>query len=107
MAKPADWKYQSGVCSSWGTVSCCLNVDMLLPLPDDNAGRENMDVCLKVGATRVHTNTHMSRKVSGTDLKSRFVSGGAESVGSPDSEWTLSDRQEKAARGHRADSWTG
>ncbi|CAN9503408.1 unnamed protein product [Ophioblennius macclurei] len=44
MAKPADWKYQSGVCSSWPTVSCCLNVDMLVPLP---ARSENMSECLK------------------------------------------------------------
>ncbi|XP_069367731.1 protein odr-4 homolog isoform X3 [Paralichthys olivaceus] len=49
MAKPADWKYQSGVCSSWSMVSCCLNVDMLLPLPNDRTGTENMDVCVKEG----------------------------------------------------------
>ncbi|XP_069029338.1 protein odr-4 homolog [Embiotoca jacksoni] len=49
MAKPADWKYQSGVCSSWSTVSCCLNVDMLVPLPDKRASTENMDTCLKEG----------------------------------------------------------
>uniref|UniRef100_A0A3P9BXF1 Protein odr-4 homolog n=1 Tax=Maylandia zebra TaxID=106582 RepID=A0A3P9BXF1_9CICH len=35
VAKPADWKYQSGLCSSWATVSCSLNVDMLLPLPNN------------------------------------------------------------------------
>lgn len=49
MAKPADWKYQSGVCSSWTMVSCCLNVDMLVPLPDDRTSTENMDKCLKEG----------------------------------------------------------
>ncbi|XP_070830558.1 protein odr-4 homolog [Chaetodon trifascialis] len=48
-AKPADWKYQSGVCSSWSMVSCCLNVDMLVPLPDNRTGTENMDKCLKDG----------------------------------------------------------
>ncbi|XP_042354388.1 protein odr-4 homolog [Plectropomus leopardus] len=47
MAKPADWKYQSGVCSSWSTVSCCLNVDMLVPLPDNSTSAESMDECLK------------------------------------------------------------
>nr|XP_046263714.1 protein odr-4 homolog [Scatophagus argus] len=45
--KPADWKYQSGVCSSWTMVSCCLNVDMLVPLPVNTTGTENMDKCLK------------------------------------------------------------
>ncbi|XP_051262268.1 protein odr-4 homolog [Dicentrarchus labrax] len=48
-AKPADWKYQSGVCSSWSMVSCCLNVDMLVPLPDNRTSTENMDKCLKEG----------------------------------------------------------
>ncbi|XP_026170274.1 protein odr-4 homolog [Mastacembelus armatus] len=47
VARPADWKYQSGVSSSWITVSCCLNVDMLVPLPDNRTITENMDVCLK------------------------------------------------------------
>ncbi|XP_070701152.1 protein odr-4 homolog [Pempheris klunzingeri] len=49
MAKPADWKYQSGVCSSWSMVSCCLHVDILVPLPDNRTGAENMDACLKEG----------------------------------------------------------
>ncbi|XP_044074401.1 protein odr-4 homolog [Siniperca chuatsi] len=49
MAKPADWKYQSGVCSSWSMVSCCLNVNVLVPLPDNRTGAENMDKCLKEG----------------------------------------------------------
>uniref|UniRef100_A0A8D0AZR4 Protein odr-4 homolog n=1 Tax=Sander lucioperca TaxID=283035 RepID=A0A8D0AZR4_SANLU len=47
MAKPADWKYQSGVCSSWSMVSCCINVDMLVPLPDNRTGTESMDTSLK------------------------------------------------------------
>lgn len=33
--KPADWRYQSNMCSSWSTVSCRLNVDLLLPIPDN------------------------------------------------------------------------
>ncbi|XP_034411314.1 protein odr-4 homolog isoform X1 [Cyclopterus lumpus] len=49
VAKPADWKYQSGVCSSWSTVSCSLSVDMLVPLPDDRTDLEDMDKCLKEG----------------------------------------------------------
>lgn len=48
MAKPADWKYQSGVCSSWSMVSCSLNVDLLVPL-SDNWTTENMGKCLKEG----------------------------------------------------------
>lgn len=47
IAKPADWKYQSGVCSSWITVSCCLNVDIVLPLPSGRINTEIMDKCLK------------------------------------------------------------
>ncbi|KAM4727829.1 protein odr-4 homolog isoform 2-T2 [Anableps anableps] len=47
VAKPADWKYQSGVCSSWATVSCWLSVDLLVPLPDNVTSTRNMDDCLK------------------------------------------------------------
>ncbi|XP_054458299.1 protein odr-4 homolog isoform X2 [Anoplopoma fimbria] len=49
VAKPADWKYQSGLCSSWSTVSCCLSVDMLVPLPDNRTNTEDTDKCLKEG----------------------------------------------------------
>ncbi|KAM8851012.1 protein odr-4 homolog isoform 2-T2 [Spinachia spinachia] len=49
VAKPADWKYQSGVCSSWSTVSCCLSVDVLVPLPDKTTAAEETDKCLKEG----------------------------------------------------------
>lgn len=48
-AKPADWKYQSGVCSSWASVSCCLNVNLLVPLPHNKTSAENVDECLKEG----------------------------------------------------------
>lgn len=47
IAKPADWKYQSGVCSSWTTLSCCLHVDIVLPLPTGKNNAEIMDRCLK------------------------------------------------------------
>lgn len=40
-------------------VSCCLNVDILLPLSDSRAGMENMDACLKVVAQ-----THMEKSIS-------------------------------------------
>lgn len=47
IAKPADWKYQSGVCSSWITVSCCLNVNMCLPLPNGKNTAETMEESIK------------------------------------------------------------
>ncbi|XP_077579864.1 protein odr-4 homolog [Stigmatopora nigra] len=49
LAKPADWKYQSNVCSSWSMMSCCLNVDLFVPLPDNRACSKSMDTCLKGG----------------------------------------------------------
>ncbi|XP_029380777.1 protein odr-4 homolog isoform X2 [Echeneis naucrates] len=47
VAKPADWKYQSGVCSAWTMVSCFLNVDLLVPLPSNRTNTESIDTCLK------------------------------------------------------------
>lgn len=47
IAKPADWKYQSGVCSSWMTVNCCLNVNIYLPLPTGKNTTETMEKCIK------------------------------------------------------------
>lgn len=47
IAKPADWKYQSGMCSAWITVSCCLNVNICLPLPTGKNSTENMEKCIK------------------------------------------------------------
>ncbi|XP_069497483.1 protein odr-4 homolog isoform X2 [Ambystoma mexicanum] len=32
-AKPADWKYQGGVSSSWLSLECSIQVDILIPLP--------------------------------------------------------------------------
>ncbi|KAF6727680.1 odr-4-like protein [Oryzias melastigma] len=48
-AKPADLKYQSGVGSCWTTVSCWLNVDLLIPLPDSRASKENSQKGLQEG----------------------------------------------------------
>lgn len=53
-AKPADWRYQSGVCSCWATVSCCLEVDLLLALPENRTSTESMEKCLQV-STHSHT----------------------------------------------------
>ncbi|XP_047224050.1 protein odr-4 homolog isoform X3 [Girardinichthys multiradiatus] len=47
VAKPADWKYQSGVCSSWATVSCWLSIDLVVPLTDNTTCTRNMDDYLK------------------------------------------------------------
>lgn len=47
IAKPADWKYQSAVCSSWITVSCCLNVNLCLPLPSGKNSTETMEKSIK------------------------------------------------------------
>lgn len=47
IAKPADWKYQSGVCSSWITVSCCLNVNIYFSLPTGKNTAETMEKCIK------------------------------------------------------------
>ncbi|XP_061926363.1 protein odr-4 homolog isoform X2 [Entelurus aequoreus] len=44
MAKPADWKYQSGVSSSWSMVTCSVRVDLLLPLPDCS---QSMEKCVE------------------------------------------------------------
>ncbi|XP_037537419.1 protein odr-4 homolog [Nematolebias whitei] len=46
VARPADWKHQSGVCSSWAMVSCWLQVDMLVPLPNMTSAK-TIDHCLK------------------------------------------------------------
>ncbi|XP_061654220.1 protein odr-4 homolog [Phyllopteryx taeniolatus] len=49
LAKPADWKYQSGVCSSWSMITCCLNVDLYVALLDNRACSKSMEKCLKEG----------------------------------------------------------
>lgn len=76
-------------------VSCCLNVDILLPLSDSRAGMENMEACLKV-----NTQTHMEKSVSKNGIETArrgmcffgfffFFSGGTKSVGAPDSRGIL------------------
>lgn len=58
-AKPADWKYQANMSSSWSMVSCSLNVDMLVPLTGSRAGTETVEANLKEGldewAQQIHT----------------------------------------------------
>uniref|UniRef100_A0A3P9IHE1 Protein odr-4 homolog n=1 Tax=Oryzias latipes TaxID=8090 RepID=A0A3P9IHE1_ORYLA len=48
-AKPAEWKYQSGVGSSWTTVSCWLNVDLFIPLPESRTTKGSTHKCLQEG----------------------------------------------------------
>uniref|UniRef100_A0A3Q0QTF2 Protein odr-4 homolog n=1 Tax=Amphilophus citrinellus TaxID=61819 RepID=A0A3Q0QTF2_AMPCI len=55
MAKPADWKYQSGLCSSWATVSCSLNVDILLPLPNNRTSDSLFQEGLKAWAHQIES----------------------------------------------------
>lgn len=93
MFKPADWKYQSGVSSSWSTVSCSLNVDMMVPLPDSRTATKSMDACLKVGMyTKLHTHQFsLMWSPGGTDLQSCCVTGWAEKLDAADPEWSFSD----------------
>lgn len=74
VAKPADWKYQSGVCSSWATVSCWLNIDLLVPLPGSITCTKPVDDCLKVGKKNIKhkKKTIICKSLSGTDLSFLF-----------------------------------
>lgn len=46
-AKPADWKYQSGVSGSWQALQCCVELDLEFPVSDTSSA--NMDRCTKEG----------------------------------------------------------
>uniref|UniRef100_A0A671NEZ9 Protein odr-4 homolog n=1 Tax=Sinocyclocheilus anshuiensis TaxID=1608454 RepID=A0A671NEZ9_9TELE len=46
-AKPADWKYQTGVSSSWPMVTCSVEVDVQIPVSSDIT-----DKCMKDGLRR-------------------------------------------------------
>lgn len=61
--KSADWKYQSSVCSAWSMITCCLNVDILLPLSGSRVGIENMDPCLKVVTPTLACKNHFVKNV--------------------------------------------
>lgn len=49
-AKPADWKYQSGVSTSWPVVTCSVGVDLHLPVSDRSS--EDKHRCIKEGLQR-------------------------------------------------------
>ncbi|KAM6948906.1 protein odr-4 homolog [Aplochiton taeniatus] len=48
-AKPADWRYQSGVCSSWPIVSCSIGLELLVPLPENRTSTQDTERCIKKG----------------------------------------------------------
>ncbi|XP_062873074.1 protein odr-4 homolog isoform X2 [Trichomycterus rosablanca] len=43
-AKPADWKYQSGVSSLWPVITCSVKLDLQIPVTS-----QNLDMCIKNG----------------------------------------------------------
>ncbi|XP_058887711.1 protein odr-4 homolog isoform X2 [Acipenser ruthenus] len=47
-AKPADWKYQTGLSASWPVLECNVEVDLQVPVPADFANRE-LDKCIENG----------------------------------------------------------
>ncbi|XP_033883767.2 protein odr-4 homolog isoform X1 [Acipenser ruthenus] len=47
-AKPADWKYQTGLSASWPVLECNVEVDLQIPVPADSANRE-LDKCIENG----------------------------------------------------------
>lgn len=46
-AKPADWRYQSGMCSSWPIVSCSVGLQLLVPLPGNRTSTQETERCIK------------------------------------------------------------
>ncbi|XP_051717173.1 protein odr-4 homolog isoform X2 [Ctenopharyngodon idella] len=48
-AKPADWKYQTDVSSSWPMLTCSVEVDLQIPLTGSS---DNTDKCIKDGLRR-------------------------------------------------------
>uniref|UniRef100_A0A6J0TR65 Protein odr-4 homolog n=1 Tax=Pogona vitticeps TaxID=103695 RepID=A0A6J0TR65_9SAUR len=39
-AKPADWKYQNGLATSWASLECTINVNIHIPLPATSASHD-------------------------------------------------------------------
>ncbi|XP_028973133.2 protein odr-4 homolog isoform X5 [Esox lucius] len=48
-AKPADWKYQLGVCTSWQVLTCSVGLDLLIPVLDMRVLPQDMEKCMKEG----------------------------------------------------------
>lgn len=51
-AKPADWKYQTGVCASWPMVWSCVEVEIPVSLPHPATGLEDLETSLQGGLQR-------------------------------------------------------
>ncbi|XP_050990486.1 protein odr-4 homolog [Labeo rohita] len=49
-AKPADWKYQTGVSSSWPMLTCSVKVDLQIPVTGSSS--DNTDKSMKDGLKR-------------------------------------------------------
>lgn len=45
-AKPADWKYQTGVLSSWPMLTCSVELDVLIPVTE--SASNTTDKCIQV-----------------------------------------------------------
>ncbi|CAL8276860.1 unnamed protein product [Lota lota] len=48
-AKPADWRYQSGVCGSWPMVWSCVEVEIPVSLPHRGSRLEDLETGLEEG----------------------------------------------------------
>ncbi|KAJ8001109.1 hypothetical protein DPEC_G00187810 [Dallia pectoralis] len=48
-AKPADWKYQLGVCTSWPALTCSVGLDLLIPMLEMHVLPQDMEKCIKEG----------------------------------------------------------
>nr|XP_055058374.1 protein odr-4 homolog [Misgurnus anguillicaudatus]XP_055058375.1 protein odr-4 homolog [Misgurnus anguillicaudatus] len=46
-AKPADWKYQAGVSTSWPMLTCSVELDLMIPLTESSS--DNTDKCMQDG----------------------------------------------------------
>ncbi|KAJ8409498.1 hypothetical protein AAFF_G00228990 [Aldrovandia affinis] len=49
-AKPADWKYQSGVAGSWQALQCSVELDLGIPISETSS--TNVEKCTKEGLQR-------------------------------------------------------
>ncbi|XP_051554145.1 protein odr-4 homolog isoform X2 [Myxocyprinus asiaticus] len=49
-AKPADWKYQTGVSSSWAMLTCSVELNLQIPVTESSS--DNTDKCMKDGLRR-------------------------------------------------------
>ncbi|XP_064795526.1 protein odr-4 homolog [Oncorhynchus masou masou] len=48
-AKPADWKYQSGVCTSWPLLTCSVGLNLVFPVLEMHVLPQDMEKCMKEG----------------------------------------------------------